>query len=164
MGEINQLCERLSQTAAHRTGKHWIIPLHSSVQPAEQRQAFKKPPEGVRKIVVATNIAETSLTIEDVVYVVDTAKLKVGMYWEHPSHACGEPCKILIYSWWRTPFVWWMPCSTCRVGGMTSWMTYAAFVGCMQRKFNAGLHQVILAAAEAGSHFPHLRLQAVKHA
>ncbi len=35
-------------------------------------QAFKRPPAGVRKIVLATNIAETSLTIEDVVYVVDS--------------------------------------------------------------------------------------------
>jgi len=37
---------------------------------------FDIPPEGVRKIVLATNIAETSITIEDVVYVVDTGKVK----------------------------------------------------------------------------------------
>ena len=39
---------------------------------SEQRQAFRRPPSGVRKVVLATNIAETSLTIEDVVYVVDS--------------------------------------------------------------------------------------------
>ena len=44
--------------------------------PEEQRRAFQKPPEGVRKVVVATNIAETSLTIEDVVVVIDSGKLK----------------------------------------------------------------------------------------
>lgn len=76
-GEISQLQERLTATAAHRKGTHLVIPLHSNVAPAEQRAAFQRPWPGVRKIVIATNIAETSLTIEDVVYVVDTAKLKV---------------------------------------------------------------------------------------
>ncbi len=77
IGEISSLQERLSSTAKYRQGQHWVIPLHSSVSPGDQRQAFKRPPEGVRKIVIATNIAETSLTIEDVVYVVDCGKLKV---------------------------------------------------------------------------------------
>lgn len=77
IGEISSLQERLSSTAKYRQGQQWVIPLHSSVSPGDQRQAFKRPPEGVRKIVIATNIAETSLTIEDVVYVVDCGKLKV---------------------------------------------------------------------------------------
>ena len=78
IGEISSLQERLSSTAKYRQGQHWVIPLHSSVSPGDQRQAFKRPPSGVRKIVIATNIAETSLTIEDVVYVVDCGKLKVS--------------------------------------------------------------------------------------
>lgn len=78
IGEISSLQERLSSTAKYRQGQHWVIPLHSSVSPGDQRQAFKTPPRGVRKIVIATNIAETSLTIEDVVYVVDSGKLKVS--------------------------------------------------------------------------------------
>ena len=38
------------------------------------------PPSGVRKVVLATNIAEASLTIPDVVFVVDTGKLKEKRY------------------------------------------------------------------------------------
>ncbi|KAK9819858.1 hypothetical protein WJX72_003380 [[Myrmecia] bisecta] len=80
MGEINNLCERLMSSAAYRNGKQWVIPLHSSVSPAEQRQAFRRPSAGIRKIVVATNIAEASLTIEDVEFVIDTGKLKERRY------------------------------------------------------------------------------------
>ena len=92
IGEISSLQERLSSTAKYRQGQHWVIPLHSSVSPGDQRQAFKRPPSGVRKIVIATNIAETSLTIEDVVYVVDCGKLKV-VHITALLHASKQPKK-----------------------------------------------------------------------
>lgn len=47
---------------------------------SEQRQAFRVPPHGVRKVVLATNIAETSLTIEDVVWVVDAGGWSCGVF------------------------------------------------------------------------------------
>jgi small subunit ribosomal protein S24e len=54
--------------------------LHSTIPLAEQQLIFEPPPEGVRRIILATNIAETSVTIPDVVYVVDTAKIKEVRY------------------------------------------------------------------------------------
>jgi HrpA-like RNA helicase len=45
-----------------------------------QRQAFEATPRGLRKVVLATNIAETSLTIEGVVYVVDSCYVKQRAY------------------------------------------------------------------------------------
>ncbi|RLN56115.1 hypothetical protein BBJ28_00002427 [Nothophytophthora sp. Chile5] len=50
--------------------------LHSRLSAQEQRRAFMVPPRGKRKLILATNIAETSLTIEDVVFVVDCGKSK----------------------------------------------------------------------------------------
>ena len=54
--------------------------LHSSLSSAEQALIFNRPPPGFRKIVVATNIAETSITIDDVVYVVDAGRAKETAY------------------------------------------------------------------------------------
>lgn len=42
------------------------------LQDSDQWKIFSKAPPGVRKIILATNLAETSVTIDDVVYVVDT--------------------------------------------------------------------------------------------
>ena len=58
-------------------GEGWNVhALHSSIANEEQEQAFLVPPEGTRKIVLATNIAETGITIPDVTCVIDTGKHK----------------------------------------------------------------------------------------
>ena len=52
------------------------LPLHASLIPTEQRRVFPPAPKGKRKVVVATNVAETSITIEDIVAVIDCGKVK----------------------------------------------------------------------------------------
>ena len=53
-----------------------IIALHSVLSSQDQSSAFNIPPKGVRKVVIATNIAETGITIPDVVFVIDAGKVK----------------------------------------------------------------------------------------
>ncbi|KAG6988511.1 hypothetical protein G7Y79_00072g097730 [Physcia stellaris] len=52
------------------------LPLHASLTPAEQRKVFPPAPREKRKVIAATNVAETSITIEDVVAVIDLGKVK----------------------------------------------------------------------------------------
>ncbi|KAI1797890.1 P-loop containing nucleoside triphosphate hydrolase protein [Ganoderma leucocontextum] len=62
------------------SSKFSIHLLHSTIPVAEQQAIFDPPPPGVRRIILSTNIAETSVTIPDVVYVVDTARIKEQRY------------------------------------------------------------------------------------
>ena len=57
-----------------------ILSLHSSLDSKQQRSVFRIPPSGITKVVVATNIAETSITIEDVSHVIDSGHVKEVRY------------------------------------------------------------------------------------
>ncbi|KAL8894879.1 MAG: hypothetical protein Q9207_008378 [Kuettlingeria erythrocarpa] len=57
-----------------------ILPLYSQLQTKDQLKVFEPPPEGARLIVLATNVAETSLTIPGIRYVFDCGRAKEKKY------------------------------------------------------------------------------------
>ena len=65
--EIERVRERLEK----RLPDALLLPLHGQVEPAAQRAAIRRDPDGRRRIVLATAIAETSLTLDGVSVVVD---------------------------------------------------------------------------------------------
>lgn len=80
MGEIRRLNDLLSVHPAFGSNKRdggWLVyPLHSTIASEDQEAAFLVPPRGMRKMVIATNIAETGITIPDVTCVIDSGKHK----------------------------------------------------------------------------------------
>ncbi|XP_053911310.1 3'-5' RNA helicase YTHDC2 [Cuculus canorus] len=58
---------------AHR---YQVFMLHSDMQALDQKRVLSSPPSGVRKIILSTNIAETSITVDDVVFVIDSGKVE----------------------------------------------------------------------------------------
>ncbi|XP_034942957.1 3'-5' RNA helicase YTHDC2-like isoform X2 [Chelonus insularis] len=67
----------LSEEKKMNTGLRYnLFVLHSNMQTCDQKRIFRPSPQGTRKIILSTNIAETSITIDDVVYVIDCGKIK----------------------------------------------------------------------------------------
>uniref|UniRef100_A0A8C3GAK2 RNA helicase n=1 Tax=Cyclopterus lumpus TaxID=8103 RepID=A0A8C3GAK2_CYCLU len=56
--------------------RYQVFTLHSDMQTLDQKKAMKNSPPGIRKIILSTNIAETSITINDVIFVIDSGKVK----------------------------------------------------------------------------------------
>ncbi|KAI4615597.1 uncharacterized protein J4E87_009056 [Alternaria ethzedia] len=73
--EIDRTLQALSQFANLHA-----LPLHASLMPAEQKRVFPSAPHGKRKVIACTNVAETSITIEDIVAVIDTGRVKETSY------------------------------------------------------------------------------------
>lgn len=77
--EIKRLMEMLNHTSAI-SARIWVLALHGSLSGADQALVFKPAPSGKTKIIVSTNIAETSITINDITAVVDCGKVKEMVY------------------------------------------------------------------------------------
>jgi ATP-dependent RNA helicase DDX35 len=66
------------------------LPLYAALPPEEQAMIFDPPPRDTRKIIFATNIAEASVTIDGIKYVVDCGFVKVSYL-----------CRIIGLDWWE---------------------------------------------------------------
>ncbi|XP_015438382.1 PREDICTED: putative ATP-dependent RNA helicase DHX57 [Dufourea novaeangliae] len=87
----NQLND--NKNLSPKTGKFIIVPLHSSLSNEEQNLVFKKTGD-VRKIVLSTNLAETSITIDDCVFVIDSGKMKETRFNSNQNMESLETCWV----------------------------------------------------------------------
>ncbi|RKP24572.1 P-loop containing nucleoside triphosphate hydrolase protein [Syncephalis pseudoplumigaleata] len=81
--EIEAAQESLQQTCrvlGSKIAELIICPIYASLPPDLQGKIFEPTPEGARKVVLATNIAETSITIDGVVFVIDAGFVKQNGY------------------------------------------------------------------------------------
>lgn len=75
---IKDMTSHLYRSALSK--KLFIIPLYGRLSKEEQERVFIPTPEGLTKIVIATNIAETSITIDGITTVIDSGLAKINYY------------------------------------------------------------------------------------
>ncbi|KAF5511398.1 putative ATP-dependent RNA helicase DHX35 [Colletotrichum siamense] len=81
--EIDEACQAVADRLLNlrsQEKKLQALPLYAGLTTEQQMYVFDKPPEGTRKVVFATNIAEASITIDGIVYVVDCGFAKLRAY------------------------------------------------------------------------------------
>lgn len=81
--EIEAAQENLQETAralGNKIAELLICPIYANLPSDMQAKIFEPTPEGARKVVLATNIAETSITIDGVVFVIDPGFVKQNSY------------------------------------------------------------------------------------
>lgn len=93
--EIESLQEQINAQAKSMDIPELIVlPIHSTLPPEMQSEIFKPTPEGSRKVVLATNIAETSITIDGIAFVIDPGFVKIKQYHFHTGleSLTVQPC------------------------------------------------------------------------
>lgn len=76
----DKLEEKLRERPMSLVDEVFVIPCYSGLPPKDAEKAFKETAKGKRKCVLATNVAETSITIDGIVYVVDSGRYKESRY------------------------------------------------------------------------------------
>ncbi|KAJ0727281.1 putative RNA helicase [Helianthus annuus] len=77
---LSERMEQLLSTTRAKVSNLLILPIYSQLPADLQAKIFEKPEDGARKCIVATNIAETSLTVDGIYYVIDTGYGKMKVY------------------------------------------------------------------------------------
>ncbi|KAM5343065.1 hypothetical protein ACJ41O_014031 [Fusarium nematophilum] len=81
--EIDNAVQAVSERMLELNSKYgplMPLPLYAGLSTEQQMYVFDKPPEGTRKVVFSTNIAEASVTIDGIVFVVDSGFVKLRAY------------------------------------------------------------------------------------
>ncbi|XP_066516300.1 ATP-dependent RNA helicase DHX33 [Hoplias malabaricus] len=77
---LARTCRDIAKHLPDTCGPMIVIPLYASLPPAQQLRVFQPAPKGCRKVILSTNIAETSITISGIKYVIDTGMVKAKRY------------------------------------------------------------------------------------
>lgn len=77
---IKERLKALSETSQNEIPDLAILPIYSQLPSDLQAKIFRKADDGIRKCIVATNIAETSLTVDGIMFVVDSGYCKLKVY------------------------------------------------------------------------------------
>ncbi|KAF4611691.1 hypothetical protein D9613_004209 [Agrocybe pediades] len=76
VNEIKQCVDTIRKEITDKSAV--VLPLHANLSNDEQRKVFQSTPSW--KVIASTNVAETSITIDDIVYVIDSGKVKETQY------------------------------------------------------------------------------------
>ena len=77
---MEEMLTNTARTAGRLMGELVIAPVYANLPSEQQAKIFEPTPPGARKVVLATNIAETSLTIDGILFVIDPGFVKENVY------------------------------------------------------------------------------------
>ncbi|XP_061658731.1 ATP-dependent RNA helicase DHX33 [Syngnathoides biaculeatus] len=77
---LARTCRDIARHLPDNCGPMVVVPLYASLPPTQQLRVFQAAPKGSRKVILSTNIAETSVTISGIVYVIDTGMVKAKRF------------------------------------------------------------------------------------
>ncbi|XP_051750569.1 ATP-dependent RNA helicase DHX33-like [Ctenopharyngodon idella] len=77
---LARTCRDISKHLPETCAPMTVVPLYASLPPTQQLRVFHPAPKGSRKVILSTNIAETSITISGIKYVIDTGMVKAKRY------------------------------------------------------------------------------------